>query len=678
MEKMFPEEVKYLELVKAQLAAALGKYDKSVAGYGDDYKEARRYLTNYWNEMDPMERFSNERSINRIEAAGNHTLALRDKVRKIIDSPYFAHIDFQFEDETDAEAIYIGIFGFTGAQSRVLIYDWRAPISNMYYEYQTGPAAYEAPAGTMQGEIIRKRQIKIERGSLKYVLESAMNINDDILCQELSSTSDQKMKNIIATIQQEQNQIIRNDQADVLIIQGVAGSGKTSIALHRVAFLLYRQKERLTAQNVVIISPNKVFADYISNVLPELGEEPILELSFEDIAKEILEESISFEPYAAHAEDRSPEWLEKLAFKSAADFAQKIDEYLLEAEQQYFKPRDCIFDGITISAELIQKRYDAYRNDPIMLRFAKIANNILEKLKSETFRETKIPAKSEVVRKLRAMFKIGKTLDLYRDFYRHQGKPELFTPAAGTILEWPDVFPYIYLYLAVEGAGQPSFIQHLVIDEMQDYTAIQYAVIKRIFRCQKTILGDAGQSIMPYNTCSPEIFRQIFAEAAFVSLTKSYRSTYEIIEFTRLIKNDQQIEPIERHGEVPTVVCCDQPEQEISMIREKLEVFLKGSYATMGLLCKDLHQANCLYHRLSKQYPVRLLDYESTHFENGIHITTIALAKGLEFDEVVVPFVNTENYQTEFDRNLLYIACTRAMHKLTLTCCGTTTNLLRK
>lgn len=172
MENMFPEEAEYLDMVKEQLEAALDKYDKSAAGYEEDYNKARRYLTGCWNEMDPMERFSNERSISCIEATGNHILASYNRIKKLRESPYFAHIDFQFDGDTNAEEIYIGLFGFTDDRGRTLIYDWRAPISGMYYEYQTGPAAYEAPAGRIQGEIVRKRQLKIEKGNLVYVLET--------------------------------------------------------------------------------------------------------------------------------------------------------------------------------------------------------------------------------------------------------------------------------------------------------------------------------------------------------------------------------------------------------------------------------------------------------------------------------------------------------------------------
>lgn len=303
-----------------------------------------------------------------------------------------------------------------------------------------------------RGEIVRKRQLKIEKGNLVYVLENTMNIDDDILRKELSSTSDEKMKNIIATIQKEQNRIIRNVNDEILIIQGVAGSGKTSIALHRIAFLLYRQKERLRAQNVAIISPNKVFADYISNVLPELGEEPISELSFEEIAKMILGNKIFFEKYAVHAEDRSPEWLKKLEYKSSADFVRQTDEYLMDAEKRYFIPCDCTIGCMAVPADFIQKLYNSYRSYPIMRRFPKMADDILEMLKRrDIFSETKMPPKGEIVRKLRSMFKMDGTLDLYRDFYSRQGTTELFGLAAGNMLEWPDVYPYLYMYLAVEG-----------------------------------------------------------------------------------------------------------------------------------------------------------------------------------------------------------------------------------
>lgn len=672
----FPEEITHLTMVEEKLHDALAKLDKSVAGYEKEYMEAKRYLAANWNEIDSMEKFSNERSISQIENAGNLSLEMRTKIEKLINSPYFARIDFRYDGENDAEQIYIGQFSFTDNNNQILVYDWRAPISSMYYDHELGRASYEAPVGTIEGDIVLKRQFKIKSGQLEYALESSINIGDDILQRELSSTSDEKMKTIIATIQKEQNQIIRNDKASVLIIQGVAGSGKTSIALHRVAYMLYRYKDRLSANNVVIMSPNKVFADYISNVLPELGEEPILEISFEDIAARELSGVLEYERFADQMENPSPEWMERSRFKSAPEFSILADKYLEYADTAYFEPRDCSFGQFIIPKDYIQGRYLAYRNRPILKRFAEMADDILERIKTDNIRGHKLPSRGEVIKRLALMFKMKNTLVLYTDFYTHIGKPEMFVSAGKNKLEWPDVFPYIYFKIFVEGIGGFQGIQHLVIDEMQDYTPIQYAVINRIFQCKKTILGDFGQSINPYNLHSLDTFKAIFDSVDFVELNKSYRSTYEIIEFAKKVKNYQNIEPVERHGDKPDLIRCDSWQVELSAIKEKVSNFKDGNYVTLGILCKNIQQAKKLHEELSKEYSACLLDSESTKFANGITITTIFMSKGLEFDEVIIPYANAETYSSEHDRSLLYVACTRAMHKLTLSYHGNITRLL--
>lgn len=678
----FPEEVTHLLMVEEKLHDALAKLDESVEGYGKEYMEAKRYLTANWNEIDSMEKFSNERSITKIENAGILTMERRTKIEKLINSPYFARIDFQYDGENVAEQIYIGQFSFTDNNTQILVYDWRAPISSMYYDHELGRASYEVPAGNIEGNIVLKRQFKIKSGQVEYVLESSINIGDDILQRELSSTSDEKMKTIIATIQKEQNQIIRNDKANVLVIQGVAGSGKTSIALHRVAYMLYRYKDWLSADNVAIISPNKVFADYISNVLPELGEEPIMEISFEDIATKELSNAqkadvLEYERPADQIEFPSPEWMERSRFKSAPNFSILIDKYLEYADTTYFEPQDCSFGQFTIPKDYIQNRYYAYRNRPIFKRFSEMAGDILELIKTDNIREHKLPNRSEVIKKLTPMYKMKNTLALYTDFYTHINKPEMFVPAGKNKLEWPDVFPYIYFKIFTWGIGGFKSVQHLVIDEMQDYTPIQYAVINRIFKCKKTILGDFGQSLNPYNLHSLDTFKNIFDNVDFVELTKSYRSTYEIIEFAKKIQNHQNIEPVERHGDEPDLIRCDNWQSELAAIKNKVSVFTNGKYATLGILCKNIRQAKDLYEELSKEYSVCLLDSDSTKFANGITITTIFMSKGLEFDEVIIPYASADTYYSEHDRSLLYVACTRAMHKLSLSYHGSITKLLK-
>ena len=298
MPNKFPEESMYLDTIIEKLNDYLDTLDKKVKLYEDEFKESKKYLYENRGDMDAMEIFSNEKSISQIVSSGEFISKQKTKIESLINTPYFARIDFRYDDEDEIEKIYIGRNAFIDKFGDMLIYDWRAPVSSMYYDFELGNASYDAPLGKVEGEITLKRQFKITKSKMDYVLESALSIGDEVLQRELSNTSDQRMKNIVATIQKEQNRIIRNEKTDTLIIQGVAGSGKTSIALHRVAYFLYKYREYLSAENVVVISPNKVFADYISNVLPELGEEPIIQLDLEDIATNHLDKQMDFEKYS--------------------------------------------------------------------------------------------------------------------------------------------------------------------------------------------------------------------------------------------------------------------------------------------------------------------------------------------------------------------------------------------
>ncbi|MFV0361952.1 MAG: HelD family protein [Suipraeoptans sp.] len=672
----FPEEIEHLAIVENKLRNALVSLEEDVRSREKEYMKAKKYLADNWNEIDTMERFSNEKSLSEIENAGNMSLSRKAKIEKLTKTPYFARIDFKYENEDESMQVYIGQFSFTDNNNHILVYDWRAPISSMYYDYELGEASYEAPIGDIKGDIVLKRQFKISEGKMEYALESAINIGDDVLQRELSSTSDEKMKSIIATLQKEQNTIIRNDKSNNLIIQGVAGSGKTSIALHRVAYMLYKFKNELTASNIVIISPNKVFADYISNVLPELGEEPICELSFEDIATSELSGTIKYKKCNMEMDNLSDEWIKRCRFKSIPEFVDVIDDYLEYADNNYFNATDCTFGEFDIKRDYIIGRYKAYKKHLVYKRFDEMTNEIIEKFKTENVRGYKLPSKGEIIKKLASMFKINNTLALYSGFYTFIGKPELFFFDNSNKLEWIDVYPYLYFKMYLEGISGYETVQHLVIDEMQDYTPIQYALINRMFKCKKTILGDFGQSVNPCIDNSVDMFKNIFNNVDIVELNKSYRSTYEIIEFAKRIQNNQNIEPVKRHGEDPKIFSCDSQKAELANIKEKVSQFLSGDYATLGILCKNMETAKKLYKELSKEYPINMLDTDSTKFNNGVIITTILMSKGLEFDEVIIPYADTSTYYTKHDRSLLYVACTRAMHKLSIIYKGTLTELI--
>ena len=671
----FPDEIEHLAMINKKLDAAVQAANDDVEKIDKEYMEAKRYMADYRGEIDPHEMFQNELALKQIDRTGAFAVGIWEKLAKLKESPYFARIDFQREAGQAASTHYIGRFAFTH-ENKLLIFDWRAPIASMFYDCEVGPSGYDAPMGRIEGELTRKRQFKVKNGILEYALESSVNIQDDVLQRELSHTSDEKMKSIIATIQKEQNQIIRSEKAGTMIIQGVAGSGKTSIALHRIAFLLYRFKDKLSARNVTILSPNKVFGDYISTVLPELGEEPICELSFLDIADVQLEGVVHFEQDKDPLETTDTKWAERVRFKSTLDFVRQMERYLVEAPTLIFESADYTFGRFSVTAEWIQARFCAYQSYPIKKRLVMIADDIHDRFTSENYMDDDVPRAKVVLKSLTAMLKTKNTLALYKHFYQWLERPDLLVLSKKQTLEWPDVFPFLYLHGAMEGLKESKLIKHLVIDEMQDYTPIQYAVINRLFPCQKTILGDFGQFINPNHLNTLAQLQELYSDASLVELNKSYRSTYEIITFARDIGQVAKLEPMERHGDVPLVISCADQHDELTKIRKMLDAFIQGGGVSLGIILKTNSAAKKLYDLLTQDYEIQLISPDSTRFVNGISVTSIQMSKGLEFDEVIVADVDSDTYQTEYDRSLLYIACTRAMHKLALFHTGKPSHLL--
>ncbi|PBF76391.1 helicase [Clostridioides difficile] len=662
----FPDEIAHLIEINNKLDNAFKKAENLVDKLDKDYMDAKMYMVKNRGEIDPHEMFQNEQGLKQIDNYGAFMVKVRDKINKIKDSPYFARIDFRLKDMDDESKYYIGRFAFD-YEDELIILDWRSPIASMFYDYEIGKAGYDAPIGWVDGEITRKRQFKIKNGKLEYALESSINIQDDILQKELSHTSDEKMKSIISTIQKEQNQIIRNDKADTLIIQGVAGSGKTSIALHRIAFLLYRFKDKISANNVIILSPNKVFGDYISNVLPELGEEPLCELSFENIAEVQLDRVINFESEKDPLEINDAKWSERVRFKSTLDFVKLIDDYIKQMPNKIFIPKDYTFGSFTAKSDWIQSRFEAYNRYPVKKRLENVAEDIHYKFESDNIMEEDLPKVKSILKSLNGMLTIKNTLTLYKDFFKQMNISNMFVMVEKKTLEWSDVYPFIYIHAAYEGIQEDKIIRHIVIDEMQDYTPIQYAVINLLFKCKKTILGDFGQLVNPNHTHTLDDMKQLYNDGELVMLNKSYRSTFEIINFAKKIQDISSLEPIERHGEEPALLKCNNEQDEINKIKIEIEEFKKSDNATLGIILKTDNDAKAVYDALREEYSVHLISSESSSFTKGVSITSIKMSKGLEFDEVIVPSVNNKTYYSDYDRSLLYIACTRAMHKLKLT-----------
>ncbi len=669
------QEKEYLKQIISFLKKVIGNTDASVKDHVDTLAEYKDYI---WSnkDIDPHEIRSMRESILNHFALGESVINKHKRLTKILAIPYFGRIDFlEKKENSKVMPIYIGIHTFYNPESRAtLIHDWRAPVSSMFYDHELGEAGYRSPSGEIKGVISLKRQYRIRGGKMEFMIESALTVHDDILQKELSSNADDKMKNIVATIQREQNQIIRNEDIRTLIIQGVAGSGKTSIALHRIAYLLYTFRDSISSKDILIISPNKVFSDYISNVLPELGEETVPETSMEQILSGVLEHKYKYQTYFGLVnellEKPSSSLIDRIAYKASFGFISELDKFILHIENTYFKAADVkLTKYITIPAPFIEEQYLRFNRYPIRRRFDAMADYMLDMLKIQYTFTVTTTGRNLLKKEIRLMFAGNNDIQVYKDFFKWTNNPGMFKMRKGHTLEYSDLAPLAYLHLALEGNGnQPFRVKHLLIDEMQDYSPIQYKVIQKLFPCRKTVLGDAGQSVNPYGSSTAETIQKSLTASEIMKLCKSYRSTFEITDFAQKIHPNAELEPVARHGEKPQILQFGSAVEELSGIMGLISTYRKSGYKSLGIICKTEQQARKMADML-KSYAndISFLSSQSSAFVQGIVITSAHMAKGLEFDEVIIPQTDERNYRSEIDKSMLYVAVTRAMHRLTLT-----------
>lgn len=669
------QEKEYLKQIISFLKKVIGNTDASVKDHVDTLAEYKDYI---WSnkDIDPHEIRSMRESILNHFALGESVINKHKRLTKILAIPYFGRIDFlEKKENSKVMPIYIGIHTFYDPESRAtLIHDWRAPVSSMFYDHELGEAGYRSPSGEIKGVISLKRQYRIRGGKMEFMIESALTVHDDILQKELSSNADDKMKNIVATIQREQNRIIRNEDIRTLIIQGVAGSGKTSIALHRIAYLLYTFRDSISSKDILIISPNKVFSDYISNVLPELGEETVPETSMEQILSGVLEHKYKYQTYFGLVnellEKPSSSLIDRIAYKASFGFISELDKFILHIENTYFKAADVkLTKYITIPAPFIEEQYLRFNRYPIRRRFDAMADYMLDMLKIQYAFTVTTAGRNLLKKEIRLMFAGNNDIQVYKDFFKWTNNPGMFKMRKGHTLEYSDLAPLAYLHLALEGNGnQPFRVKHLLIDEMQDYSPIQYKVIQKLFPCRKTVLGDAGQSVNPYGSSTAETIQKSLTASEIMKLCKSYRSTFEITDFAQKIHPNAELEPVARHGEKPQILQFGSAVEELSGIMGLISTYRKSGYKSLGIICKTEQQARKMADML-KSYAndISFLSSQSSAFVQGIVITSAHMAKGLEFDEVIIPQTDERNDRSEIDKSMLYVAVTRAMHRLTLT-----------
>ena len=644
-----------------------------------DLDEGRKEIENmheyYWEnytEMDQYgyEEYDNRQALLQQTNANTEKLKMKHRLEKMQDSPFFGRVDFIFEGEDDPEAFYIGIGNFAEKTGMTpLIYDWRAPVSGLFYDYDKGPAAYEAPAGTITGEISSKWQYKIRGGKMVYAFESDTKIDDEILKQELGHNGDVKLKNIVRTIQKEQNAIIRNTEDKILVIQGGAGSGKTSIALHRIAYLLYHDRKNLNSSNVLILSPNSVFSDYISHILPELGEENIQEMSFDLFAyRELKDTASDCEDRYDHLERimKFPSDREKEQFrtKQSEEFVGMIEGFLAILEDRLVDFRPVSFRGMEMSEdELIKMFYFKFQDTPLLARMDAVREYFIDAYETLKGRNISEEDAELLKNKFDSMYVSKDIYTIYNwllEDYGYELLPDV--PYERRKIQYEDVFPMLYLKYRLVGKSSQKNIKHLVIDEMQDYSYLQYMILENLFDCRMTILGDYAQTLDTKQHDVLKFLPKIFGrEIRKVILNKSYRNTYEIARYAAEISGITGLELLERHGSPVQVQKFDSEEGMLDAIISNMNLGPDG-YETGAVITMTEEEAYDIYRLLKvKGADAAYVDRDSSSFKRGLTVTTFYLAKGLEFDQVFTIRGNEENPLRE---QAEYIAATRALQEL--------------
>lgn len=654
------EEQQEWQVIRKQIEEKETILKDELLHFSKETKQFHQYLVDYKGEIDPHEMFINSRLLEQQQVAETVSGKQLIRLEKQKKNPYFTRVDFVYDGEQTAEKIYIGSFSFSTKEERLLIYDWRAPIASIFYDYDLGKAHFQTPAGTASGDIQRKRQIKFKDGTIDYVVESDTTVFDEVLQNELRQQKGGQMSTIISTIQKEQNQVIRDNRSKDMIIQGVAGSGKTSIALHRIAFLLYHFRNRITSDQVMILSPNRNFSRFIAQVLPELGEEPVTEWTIDQFGQtlsDIADVPSRFQEIELLYLEKDPQLNERVRYLSSKKCVADLKGYLRKIEA--FSPQSILIGDYEYNAEFILRRYKAYEKKSIFQRFQLIAEDIFENLRTRPFQPKRKPTKKHLVNRLKKMFNKTNSHQLYRDFLTEQGFE------MKKAVSYSDLFPIIYIRLFLEGMDEFSKIHYLIIDEMQDYTPIQFEVFKKMFTCPVLLIGDFTQSLTTINELHLPDVQNYYPNAQSIFLTKSYRSTYEIITCEKKIIDDHMIEPVLRHGMKPKKWVVSSQEEEISSILELVEQLRKQDLATIALITKTLVRAYEWRGLLENQgLACEVLTDESTSLQENLSICPLVQSKGLEFDAVIVVDADEATYPGLLGKQQLFVAATRAMHAL--------------
>lgn len=735
------EEIQYLEeiinLLKYKLDIETSNLEEQKIDLIAARKEMWENTTHSSADFDKLSDLNQYLSALQAQTFTYTELAKRiSKYEKMLDSPYFARIDFTEQGYDDTDKIYIGLFNLMDEETHdIKVYDWRAPISSVYYRNELGPVEYKAPAGIIKGTITLKRQYKITKGEMEYFFDSNINILDEMLMEALSQNMTSKMKTIVETIQKQQDLIIRDLENDLLVVQGVAGSGKSSVALHRIAFLMYQGLNyKLSANNIIVISPNPLFSKYISNVLPELGEDNINEFTFENIFFKLYESRLSvktksenFENIICAATEEERNFLRSYnEFKGSKTFKEILDRFVYYFEHKMIKFEDVYFNGEFLETKQLLKSFllSGKLNMPTAKKLKIMENRIIEKLherklsrrskiekavvklnqhefESKSF--TRMLAAKETASFINNLhnftefdcFELYKTLFENRKIFNAVSKGLILPENIEKIINFTNQslqdrynIPYadgmglVYLKIKAEGCDLFRDIKQVVVDEAQDYYPLHYHILKNLYRDARfTVVGDVNQSVEKKSDVS--IYDDIIEIFGFeknnkVFLNKSYRSSYEISKFSsKLLEEGTYTEYFKRNEEEPEIIQCKTTDELDNKLIKDIENYKSQGLNTVAIICKNRKTAADLYFRIAGRTKVKLVDYLEEQSITGTIIVPVYLAKGLEFDAVMVYGTDNKTYNTNYDKKLLYIACTRALHRLSLYYTGKITRYLK-
>jgi DNA helicase-2/ATP-dependent DNA helicase PcrA len=653
---------------------------------------------------------------------------------KMLDSPYFARIDFKFEEENEFEKIYIGRSTLIDDKSHeIFIYDWRTPVASMFYRFGAGQAFYEAPIGKMKGEIGLKRQYEIKKGKLEYFFDADIQVVDEFLRKLLSQSALLKMKTIVETIQKDQDIIIRDMEMDLMMVQGAAGSGKTSVALHRVAYLMYAGlSNKLSHNDIVVISPNTLFEQYISSVLPELGEKNVDSIVFDDIFRLVLQEKQiqpknQFLEDALSSSDKNYYKLIKssMKFKGSSQFIEILERFIGDLANRWIEFSDIYYDGkLIVNRQLSKdKILRSNKNIRISRHLRKLENSILElvheqrkyRLKKLKHHVAKQPKHAFEVKEIARMLSILESTALIKNIRKFteldcfklyeklfNNKKYFYSLAKGIelpdciediidltrgnlnkdVLHYDDAVALTFLHLKTKDFADYRGIKQVVIDEAQDYYPVHFEILNLLFSGARfTILGDINQTIGKQENLS--LYDKINKildkkKSALVTLDKCFRSTNEILMYSTkfLDHHNNKLNSFSRKGEVPVVFTAPNRSALDDMVIAEILTCKEKGHQSIALICKTEQDSALLYGRLKGRVDIQLIKNETGIELKGVFVLPVYMSKGLEFDAVLICDADNDHYFTEDDKNLLYIACTRALHRLNLFYAGEISPLL--